>query len=565
MSIPATTPDPQGPASLDDPLYYQRNFEWVLRWVSDRYGDLLPEAERSFIESVMALPEASRGLLVRMVMRKGDLFRPEALDYPELGDTAMAAKPLLLLGWLDPRPLLTLDELFRLVTWARLKNALAPRLEEAGLAASSLRKAEALERLSALGLEPRPVEEWGLDNQAIWHLTVMPLCDRLRWLFFGNPYQDWSEFVLTELGLYQYEPVVFEESARPVHSRTELEIYWQLLECRRQWQNEETPEAILPLLPPEPTGNPWLGRHYQRLLFKLARHWERVGELEQARDLYEACAYPGARGRRLRVLERLEAFEPALALATRAQESPESEAEAQQLERLIPRLRRKIFREKATKPAAPETTQISLTLPVSGFVEQAVLEQFSTPEAPVYYAENTLLTGLFGLLCWEPIFQPLPGAFFHPFQRGPADLYWPDFYARRAEAFEACLAMLDDGRYIEQIWRHYREKWGRQSPFVFWGALTEELLTLALECIPPEHLKRCFRRLLRDVKANRAGLPDLVQFFPETRAYRMIEVKGPGDRLQDNQKRWLAFFEQHRMPVAVCYVKWAAPEETPDD
>lgn len=37
----------------------------------------------------------------------------------------------------------------------------------------------------------------------------------------------------------------------------------------------------------------------------------------------------------------------------------------------------------------------------------------------------------------------------------------------------------------------------------------------------------------------------------------MIEVKGPGDRLQDNQLRWLDFCAEHGMPVEVCYVKWA--------
>jgi sulfur relay (sulfurtransferase) complex TusBCD TusD component (DsrE family) len=36
----------------------------------------------------------------------------------------------------------------------------------------------------------------------------------------------------------------------------------------------------------------------------------------------------------------------------------------------------------------------------------------------------------------------------------------------------------------------------------------------------------------------------------------MIEVKGPGDRLQDNQKRWLEFCARHDMPVSVCYVAW---------
>ena len=59
------------------------------------------------------------------------------------------------------------------------------------------------------------------------------------------------------------------------------------------------------------------------------------------------------------------------------------------------------------------------------------------------------------------------------------------------------------------------------------------------------------------VRANRAGMPDLIQFWPAERRYRMIEVKGPGDRLQDNQKRWLAFCAQHGMPVDVCYVRWS--------
>ena len=99
---------------------------------------------------------------------------------------------------------------------------------------------------------------------------------------------------------------------------------------------------------------------------------------------------------------------------------------------------------------------------------------------------------------------------------------------------------------------------GIQSAFVHWGWLSEELLDIALECLPPEHLEHCFHRILRDVKTNRAGFPDLIQFWPRERRYRMIEVKGPGDRLQDNQIRWLDYCASHGMPVSVCHVRWAA-------
>jgi hypothetical protein len=45
-----------------------------------------------------------------------------------------------------------------------------------------------------------------------------------------------------------------------------------------------------------------------------------------------------------------------------------------------------------------------------------------------------------------------------------------------------------------------------------------------------------------------------VQFWPAERRYRMIEVKGPGDRLQDNQQRWIEYALRHELPISVCHV-----------
>ena len=95
------------------------------------------------------------------------------------------------------------------------------------------------------------------------------------------------------------------------------------------------------------------------------------------------------------------------------------------------------------------------------------------------------------------------------------------------------------------------------NAFVTWGLLDEQLLAQALDCIPAAHLKLLFQRILADVTGNRTGLPDLIQLWPEARRYRMIEVKGPGDRLQDNQKRWIDYAHQHGLPIAVCHVQWA--------
>jgi hypothetical protein len=262
----------------------------------------------------------------------------------------------------------------------------------------------------------------------------------------------------------------------------------------------------------------------------------------------------------MRVLERSGRFEHALTLALHAADAPEGEEERQRVARMLPRLQRRlgqpVARAVGIRPI--ERSALVLSRPAAPFtVEYAARDHLSCPQAPVHYVENALINSLFGLLCWEPVFAALPGAFFHPFQRGPADLHAPDFHARRAAQFDACLAQLDSGVYRETILRHLASKAGVQSPFVFWGVLTAELVTQALDCLPAAHLKLWFERLLRDIRSNRSGLPDLVRFWPTERRYELIEVKGPGDRLQDNQIRWLEYCAQHGMPVRVLDVRWA--------
>jgi len=155
----------------------------------------------------------------------------------------------------------------------------------------------------------------------------------------------------------------------------------------------------------------------------------------------------------------------------------------------------------------------------------------------------------------------LPGAFFHPFQTGPADLHSADFYPQRSAQFQACLAQLESGQYKQTMRENFVRKAGIESPFVYWQVLTEALLEQALTCLPAAHLAKWFARILADIPANRSGFPDLIEFWPEQQRYRMIEVKGPGDRLQDNQIRLLDYCIEHGMPVAVCHVAWleAAP------
>ncbi len=553
-----------------DPFYYLANFERALAWLDARCADLFDDAERRFADDFVRMPQASRALFVRMLMRKGPYFRVSRLAYDEIGCPRAAAAPLVAAGWLDDAPALDLDALAALVTKAELQTLaarLGVALEPRATRAATL---EALDAHYAAAPEPRDWHGWfPASPDTVLLFASAPLCERLRLMFFGNLHQDWSEFVLADLGVFRYESVPFDRASRAFQRREDIDAYLALRDCRDKLESAAEDQDFaaaaaiaatleaLDALAPRTQGNAWLRARHDKLRHAAGLAAERVGEPELAWRAYLDCGHPESRYRRVRVLERLNRREEALALAQTIADAPENEEQAQRAARTLGRLAR--TRAKSKTNAEPGFAQLELTLPAAPGVlrvEEATRIALATPQAPVFYVENTLINALFGLLCWPALFAPLPGAFFHPFQRGPADLHATDFVARRASQFETCLAELETHAYRDSILRRYAQKAGTQSPFVAWPALSDELLVLALDCFPAAHLRLWFERLLREPVANRSGLPDLVRFWPHERRYELIEVKGPGDRLQDNQRRWLAYCVQHRMPVSVLQVRW---------
>ncbi|MEX8194226.1 VRR-NUC domain-containing protein [Comamonas guangdongensis] len=546
-------------------FYYLHNFQRALDWLGRRYGDLLDEEEGCFLAQFACLPQPAQALLVRMVMRRGPWFRASKLVYEEIPQIREAALPLLALGWLSDEAPMGLAELFGLHT----KPELLQILDGASLQAS-MRKADMLLALADGAELLQPYAAWHPQaREPVWRVMVGELCERLRLMFFGNLHQDWSEFVLADLGIFRYEAVALDADSRAFQSRTDLDFYLALAASRRALDEGADPAALLQELSGCTSPNPWLEQRRAKLLLRLGQACEKAQDWPLAARAYAASRYPGARHRHIRVLERMQRLDHALALARQAQAAPESEEERQRLARMLPRLQRslglgRVARTPALAPAvAALRSDLELDPPLQPMgVEYALREHWHSADAPVFYVENALVNSLFGLLCWPAIFAPLPGAFFHPFQSGPADLEAPDFVPRRRQLFDACLAELGDGSYCASIRRNFEQKQGIQSPFVFWSTLSEELLELALDCIPAAHLQLLFGRLLLDVKANRTGFPDLVRFWPARPAsagrYELVEVKAPGDKLQDNQIRWLAYCSELGIPVRVCHVQWRA-------
>src|SRR5260370_34522433 len=138
-----------------------------------------------------------------MVMRQGSLFRRSRLRYPEIGEPAAAVAPLVQAGWVDDRPDLDVTQLQRLVTKAELlRYFLVPRPYRI------FNKPDLIAVLCAQNPGSKQFLAWfpGLGD-GVYCLTIAGLCKRFRFMFFGNFHQDWSEFVLTDLGIFSYEKI----------------------------------------------------------------------------------------------------------------------------------------------------------------------------------------------------------------------------------------------------------------------------------------------------------------------------------------------------------------------
>ncbi|KAB0550608.1 VRR-NUC domain-containing protein [Pseudomonas argentinensis] len=542
-------------STIDPRFYYLHNFRKALAWIGERHADLLDDRERAFLQAFDALEWSAQALLVRMIMRKGTHFRASKLSYEEIGCCRRAAVALIANGWVREDAPLPLDELLSLLRKDEIVASFAGQLSD-----RRARKSDLAQQLAVHFTANQSFIAWCPTlEDALYSLTLADLSERLRLMFFGNLRQEWSEFVLADLGIFRYERVDFPADSRALRCREDVDDYLHLQRCREAFEAGEVSDELLACIDARRYDNPYIAERRAKLLFRIGQQLERCANFELALQVYASSGYGAARQRCIRVLERTLQHREAFELASQAVAEPLSDGELQLAERALVRLSRHLGLPAQKRGKAQAPARLDLQLPKTPMlaVERLVQQHLQCSDAPVHYVENTLICGLFGLLCWPAIFAAVPGAFFHPFQHGPADLLTAEFYARRRALFADCLAQLDDDRYRDSIRQTYRDKFGIQSPFVHWGVLSETLLEQALDCLPAAHLQAWFRRLLGDIQANRSGMPDLIQFWPEEKRYRMIEVKGPGDRLQDNQRRWLAFCAEHGMPVDVCYVQWA--------
>lgn len=534
--------------------YYLANFRSLVVFVEQTYQGLLSEAELRWYNTFMGVSEPSQRLYVRLIGRRASLFRLSKLRYPEIASITDAANELcankLGVGTQPPElddllPAFTKPELIKLLSLTGQRHLSRAEVEKIIVVRAQVSDIEILQQHDA----------W-FNIAGLSEFTVFKLC------FFGNCYQDLSEFVLRDLGIFEYEQYRIDKQSRVFQNRQQIDAHLQYFACATMLEQVDHNDAdallgVHQLLPENKNHDVHLTRRVDRLHNSVARQLERLGLFEDALRLYGQSEKPPSRERQVRVLMKVARYQEAMQLSNAMLADPYADEEIQFVETVQPKLY------KALNLPPPKNTRFrplttKLTLSAGDARVEFIARDFYAQFGECFYVENTLINGVLGLFIWDIIFAPVKGVFYNPFQSAPADFYQPEFLQSRAKLIEDRFAELADPlRFSARVWERFEQSQGIANRLVSWQYLNADVLTLALIRIPVNDWRHLFSRILSDLRNHTSGLPDLI-LFPKEGSYEMIEIKGPGDTVQKNQRRWMAYFSEHRIPYRVVHISWAS-------
>ena len=546
------------PPTVLSPFYYRDNFLRLCDTVQGQYDDVLGSEERAALCTFRALESNAQCLYVRLICRTGPWFRESKLRYAELGDITPLVDTLLSQGMAQQATELPAQDIGKLFTRKELAQVFP------AATAMSSGKAALLDAIDALPMGDRDKLDAleGFDGQRIIAPRGVDLLQKMQLLFFGNLHQGLTEFVLQDIGMTRYFPYTLDRQYRLFANRDAVaeylacaalsEAHYTLLEAGEQHLLPELAAQVLQMELRFVSSE----KRWHRLCNNLARDLERLQENELALRLYSRSQRHPARERSARLLEQSNDLGGARAVCEAILAAPWNEEEREAAARILPRLQRKLggSREPAQRDRFDE---VRLTLAAGdACVEELVAQYFATQWHSVHYVENALMNALFGLAFWEEMFAAVPGAFHHPFQGAPADMYDSGFRARRESAIAARFAALRSADLAGILCDAYQRYYNYQSHWVDWRFISAELVEACARTIPAAHLLAIWERMLFDPGENRRGFPDLIALGESYGDYCLVEVKGPGDALQYSQKRWLRYFQAQGIPAQVAWVQW---------
>ncbi|XP_075431975.1 fanconi-associated nuclease 1 [Ascaphus truei] len=175
------------------------------------------------------------------------------------------------------------------------------------------------------------------------------------------------------------------------------------------------------------------------------------------------------------------------------------------------------------------------------------------------HGEGSTFCTLYGLLMWDVIFmEGVPDVFRNSYQAFPLDLYTDNFLENRRDAIESRLQLLHGSstetlaQLIADVWNAHE---GKAAALVSWERFSSlQQAQNLVSCFGGAFSSGVCQRMSKDIRHCRGGLPDLVVWNTQKKQYKLVEVKGPSDRLSHKQMVWLHELKKLGADVEVCHV-----------
>ncbi len=534
--------------------YYLKNIEILFSTVLMRYEDLLLESEKKFIATFFKLSHSAQLIFTRLLLRKGPWFSANNLNYPEIKNIEFAITECIEAKLFSNSEKISSEELFELLTVAELKLF----FKSESIPFSSQSKREDLKviflklKISHMGFKKILIEKMPIKVTNSEFMRIFML------LFFANQSQKMTEFVLTDLGKITYEKVDFRFEDRVFQTRQSIEHrilirdYFDTAIDAIDSENEEPLKEVLNFL--FHSNIEWdnsVSRRLERIALHSARFFEQKKDFQECLKYYEMSSLPPSREKQLRLHIKFKNNFVADSIANQMILNPFNLQEEDCARRYL----------KLPKPNENwEIQTISIAKPYDksfpGAIEQAVINCLKSKNIKAWHVENSLFNSIFGLCFWDIIFKPVKGAFSHPFQSHPHDMFSPVFYQNRAIEIEERLQFIESqqniSEYVQKVIAH---KSLFSNSFVDWNPDNIEAIIIALKAVPGSVLSKIFDRIVKNPSEFTKGFPDLFVLNPDS-TYELWEIKGPGDTLKPDQKAWLQNLNTWGLKATCVKVIW---------
>ena len=540
------------PNTAPPPDYYANNLLAVVSHVLRHHDDLLGAA-KAYAQTVMQLSADGGRLLARLIMRTTACIRLDSLNYNEIVHLESALQELLDGALIQLNPAVAAEQLLQRIKVAELKM-LFP--ESVG---GTARKSDLVERILTTYTDTFIRTRCAAQVPWLTHDSQRHL-KRVQLVYFGDLYRNLTEFVVRDLGISAFEHYALGASSRAFANDVEVSAYLDLTALQRLPSNRRS--AALNWLLQQQTvrsrelENRSLLRRRDKLLNDWGRDFERTDQTTEAHLCYLQSTSHPARERRARLYAKEAATKECGLLLSQMCSEPWSMEEQLFAQRFTTQ-----GRTRRQSSVVWQETEWTVPTPQLTDVELRTGQLLTRNGGRAWHTENSLLLTLLGLVFWDILFCPEPGMFTHPFQSGPRDLYWPDFRRRRQQAIAARLAQCADTNALwAQIADTVSSKFGLSCRLVSWNLVAHnngEILDAVRTCFTSAQLVSLFDYMLNDLGQVRNGMPDLFVAYGGRR-FELVEVKGPSDQLQPNQRVWLRQLCELGIPCRVVKHRYIA-------